>query len=69
MQNCDRCKKETLVTRMSFFNTDILCNECLVEESQHPDFEKAKIAERDEVVKGNYNFPGIGLPKDLERDE
>ena len=40
--------------------------ECDEAERKHPDFEKARKAEHDQVVKGNYNFAGIGLPADLK---
>lgn len=65
MQSCDRCKKEAPIAIMSYFNIEMLCKACVKEERQHPDYAKAVLAEHDEVVKGNYNFPGVGLPKDL----
>lgn len=61
---CDRCGKETSVFRMSFFNTDNCCPACLKKEMLHPQYEEAKEKEREEVLKHNYNFPGIGLPSD-----
>ena len=63
---CERCKKTTNATRMSMFNTQTCCLECIEEERMHKDYEKARIAELEEVKKGNYCFDGIGLPKDLE---
>jgi hypothetical protein len=50
---------------MSFFNTQMVCKECETKEKNHPDYQKARETEEAEVRKGNYNFPGIGLPKDL----
>lgn len=52
---------------MSIFNTDMCCLECIEIERAHPDFQKARDVELDELLKGNYNFPGIGLPEDLEK--
>lgn len=62
---CDRCFKKTTVTIMSIFNTDIICNKCKEIEKQHPEYEKASKAELEEVKRGNYNYPGVGKPKDL----
>ena len=59
---CERCGRETNTWSMSYFNTDACCMECLQKERMHPDYEKAKRAEHAQVVSGNYNFPGIGLP-------
>jgi hypothetical protein len=58
---CDRCGKETQTQTMSWFNTDMICMECSDAESKRPDFQKAKAAERQAVLNGDYNFPGIGL--------
>ena len=52
---------------MSFFNTEEICLPCVEKEQQHPDFEKAKEAEREAVKAGNLNFPGIGLPEGLKQ--
>lgn len=63
---CGRCGHETAITMMSLFNTDMCCDTCLEMERAHPDFPKARARELDELSKGNYNFPGIGLPEDLK---
>ena len=47
---------------MSRFNTDYICQNCVVEERQHPDYQLAVEAERAELAKGNWNYPGIGYP-------
>jgi hypothetical protein len=39
--------------------------DCKEKEKQHPDYERAVERERQEVLNGNYNFEGIGLPDDL----
>ena len=63
---CQRCRKETNMHTMSYFNTQEICVECDEAERKHPEFEKARKAEHDQVGKGNYNFAGIGLPADLK---
>ena len=63
---CERCGNPTTVTQMSLFNTDMCCSVCIEMEKAHPEFPKARARELDELLKGNYNFPGIGLPKDLK---
>lgn len=63
---CERCHKETSSLKMSFFNEDMCCGECLTKEQAHPKYEEAKRIENEECKKGNLNFPGIGLPDDLK---
>ena len=65
MPRCDRCYEDAPVSIMSRFNTDTLCPECEVKEKAHPDYQRARDAEHQAVVNGNYNFPGIGKPRDL----
>lgn len=65
MSKCQRCKKETNITTMSIFNTDIICISCKSVEETHPDYNSAKEAELKEVKKGNFNFKGIGKPNNL----
>lgn len=66
MSNCERCKNETLSTTMSMFNTQMCCNTCIQKERNHPDYNKARQAEHEAISRGEYNFPGIGLPEDLK---
>ena len=66
MRKCPRCNKEVYVTTMSYFNTDQICMECDTKEKNHPKYRMARDTEIVEVLKGNYNFPGIGLPNDLK---
>ena len=63
---CARCKREVREHNMSRFNTDEICLECEEKERQHPLYAYAKEVERQECLKGNLNFPGIGLPDDLK---
>lgn len=62
---CDRCGKETKSFTMSMFNTQMICHNCETREMNHKDYEKARQADREQVLKGNYNFEGIGMPIDL----
>ncbi len=62
VKKCDRCCGELRVRQMSRFNTDVLCQKCIEEERQHPDYEKAAAAELEAVRRGDMNFPGIGWP-------
>lgn len=62
---CERCGKKTNTFKCSWFNTQNICPECQEKESKHPLFKEAKRVENEEVLKGNLNFEGIGLPKDL----
>lgn len=66
--NCERCRKEPDdgSLRMSMFNTQMICHSCDLKERNHPKFEEARQAENDAISRGEYNFPGIGLPDDLK---
>lgn len=61
---CDRCGKDTIVFKMSFFNKDECCRNCILIESMHDNYESARAVERNECQKGNYNYEGVGLPDD-----
>lgn len=61
---CSRCGQEMMVHSMSFFNTDDCCMACIRIERQHPDYVRAKSIEEAELLRGNSNFGGVGLPKD-----
>lgn len=64
--NCERCGRETRVFQMSRFTPEMVCVDCIKEEKEAPGYKKAADAEYQEVVKKNYNFPGVGLhPLDL----
>lgn len=66
-KTCDRCGKslEGLSFCMSMFCTEEICMECKEKERRHPDYPRAVKREREEVLKGNLNFEGIGRPLDL----
>lgn len=70
MMKCERCKKELrdATFRMSMFNTQHICLDCLYEEKNHPQYEKARKAEHHQTfVLHNLNYDGIGLPEDLKK--
>jgi len=63
---CGRCEKETREHKLSMFNTQELCPECQEKEKAHPDYKHACEVERDQALKGNRFFEGIGLPDDMK---
>ncbi|NLB82288.1 MAG: gamma-glutamylcyclotransferase [Clostridiaceae bacterium] len=63
---CERCGNSLDGGRqMSIFNHDCICMSCIEKEKQHPDYKLAKETEISEVMKGNYNFGGIGYTKKI----
>lgn len=65
MKRCDRCGRDAPTWQMSRFNTHECCLKCITREKKHPKYQEACDAELAECNKGNYNFAGIGLPRDL----
>lgn len=65
MKKCDRCGGDAPTWQMSRFNKDECCGKCITREKKHHKYKEAQDAELAEVNKGNYNFEGIGLPRDL----
>ena len=63
---CKRCGRKAHSFLTSVFNSQMICVECDAEERLHPAYQEAIRAENDEISKGNYNFDGVGLPKDLK---
>ncbi len=64
--NCDRCGNETKSHTTSWFNTEDICPTCQTAEEAHPELKAAKRKEAEEVLKGNHNYEGVGLPKELQ---
>ena len=62
---CDRCSGYANPYQMSRFNTDQCCMKCIGLEKKHPRYQEAHKAELDACARGEYNFVGIGLPRDL----
>ena len=64
---CDRCGGNLKgIRRMSRFNEDCLCLTCQSTEQEHSEYAKAVAAEVAAIKNGEINYPGIGLPKDME---
>lgn len=62
VKKCERCKNPTNgTTIMSMFNTQVICMPCKEEEKENPRYMEAVEADRKAIVKGDYNFRGIGL--------
>ena len=59
MARCERCDRPTLVYTVSFMNLDTICPDCQKEEQEHPRYKEAKERELQEVLRGNYNYPGL----------
>jgi hypothetical protein len=49
--------------------THISLSCCKEEERQHPDYERAREAEINELRKGNYRIGGIGFRKRINKNE
>jgi hypothetical protein len=63
---CERCRRDVRITTMSLFNEQMICLACVAVEQAHPRYIEALAAEEEAVRQGNLNFPGIGLPLDLQ---
>ena len=62
---CQRCRKRADSTTMSRFNTQMICCVCEEKEIAHPNYDRAVEEELRAVHSGDFNYPGVGLPKDL----
>lgn len=61
--HCPRCRSSDMnPSQCSFFNTDQICMKCLEEERKHPEFKRAHEEETRAVLRGDFNYPGIGWP-------
>ena len=57
---CDRCGGNLEKGRtMSIFNTECICMECKEKERKDPQYKEAVQKEREELLRGNTNYPGI----------
>ena len=43
----------------------MICLSCDAKERKHPQYERAVRVETQQVLKGNLNYEGIGLPEEL----
>ena len=66
MRCCERCNKPTHTTTGSYFNRQMICTSCDHKERSHPEYDRAVNVETQQVLKGNFNYEGIGLPEDLK---
>jgi len=62
---CDRCNSKSYVKKMSMFNTQMCCMLCIEIEKRHPDYDRASKEELKHCKNKNFNFKGVGLPKDF----
>jgi len=67
--SCQRCGKVTSVYIMSKFNTALICMGCDHLERQLPEYAAACEADEAAIRRGDYNFPGIGLPEPPKIDD
>ena len=59
-QTCERCHKPLTFGRtMSMFNTQCICIKCAKLETKDPEYGEAVKAEREQLLKGNYNYKGL----------
>jgi hypothetical protein len=58
---CPRCGAALKSYTTSYFNTEIICFQCKIDEKAFPNYERATAAERAAVQGGDYNYKGIGL--------
>lgn len=59
---CDRCGSLLSGGRiMSMYNEACICMDCKDRETKRSDYATACEAERAEIMRGNYNFKGIGM--------
>lgn len=65
-QVCDRCHKQTASRIMSMFNLDMICPTCKEAERKHPLYALACRKEREALLRGERNFPGIGWPPESQ---
>ena len=58
---CDRCGKDLRRGQiMSRFNTQVICLDCADKEEKDTRYAVAKAAEQEAVLRGDYNFLGVG---------
>ena len=58
-EKCSRCEGLLTIRTMSKMNEDILCMDCAEAEKAHPRYQEAADAEIEQIIAGNYNYPGL----------
>lgn len=67
-KHCDRCGGSLKSGRkMSKFNEDCLCMDCIEKEQQRDDYKAASDAETEAVRNGNFNFKGVALNENIRK--
>lgn len=66
METCERCGRPARITTMSFFDTSTICLSCESREERHPRHRAAVEADEQAIKRGDFNYPGIGLPSDMK---
>jgi len=61
VHTCGRCRALNVATTMSFFDEQMLCQDCREDETFAPNYAAARAAEKEAVRSGNQRFPGIDL--------
>lgn len=67
---CQRCGKEVNTFKTSFLNLEEICLDCEKKERLHAAYSYAKEVEREHVLNGDMNFPGVlhGLVYNTENE-
>jgi hypothetical protein len=58
---CDRCQQRTISLTGSFFNTQMICRACSLEEQRAPNYFLARGVEHAHFGYLDFHYPGVGL--------
>jgi hypothetical protein len=61
---CQRCGLLTSGYIMSMYSTLLICFDCKDDETKRSDYKDATTADETAIKSGDYNFLGIGEPRD-----
>ena len=56
MKQCDRCSKEMTEHTVSWYNTQEICFSCRDKEESRSDYASCREAERQAILRGDFNF-------------
>jgi hypothetical protein len=65
MQRCDRCNRFDDLMIKSVFNNQNICSTCEYAENEHPLYVDARDLQNTEILAGNYNYDGMGVPPNI----
>ena len=68
-KHCSRCGQFMTGRIMSMFSEEPICLACKDKEENHPDYAAAREVENNEVLKGNYNYKGVGSPFEVKFED